>query len=306
MKILFCVLQYQFCDFYSQTNNLLSDLLNTVIGAAIGSGVVVWALYRNFREDKQRDETKRIQFQKEKIKYLQSLVRSILSDLKVQIDWDKEFVEKIREKPIDLPLLRQVPLNELERIVHQLNQEDYYHSYLGEFGNTQVIIDEFRNIISKLNYFDKNISTNSDSLKKSFEFDFERKIKLKNLVEKSMDYIAELLINNEIFEEQDDFRNFLNQTLLDFHEKKTEDSDLKFYHENFVEVLKIGLFKFVKQIPQSNYLITQMKKATFIYSDIQRQNLNVADNFETVHDQMINSFQKFEPLTNRLIEYNGE
>lgn len=305
MTLLFDIV-FQSGDFYNQDSNWYVDLLNTIIGAGIGSGVTVWALYRTFRQDKRNDETKRIQFQKEKIKYLQSLVRSILKNLKLQIGYYKTFADKIKENPFDLPLLQQVTLNELERVVHQLNQEDYYHSYLGEFGDKQEIVDEFRNIISMLNYFDGNINMNKGSLQKSFDFDYERKVKLKDLVEKSMDDTAGFLINNEILDMQHDFWNFLNQTMIDFHEKKVEQSDLKFYHDNFVEVIKKGLLDFAKTIPQAHYLIVQMKNATFIYSDIQLQNLNVADDFEKTHNEMNEFYNKFEPLTKRLMNYDGK
>jgi hypothetical protein len=296
---------FQSGDFYNEGNSWLMDLLNTIIGAGIGSGVTVWALYKTFNQDKRNEEERRIQFQKQKIKYFQSLIRSILKDLKLQIDYYKTFADKLRENLVDLPLLQQVSLNELEQIVHKLNQEDYYHSYLGEFGNSQEMVDEFRKIISVLNYFDGNIAMYKSSLQKSFDFDYERKVKLKDLVEKSMDDTAGFLINNEVLEKQHDFWNFLNQTMIDFHEKKTEQSDLKFYHDNFVEVIKKGLIDFSRTIPQAHYLIVQMKNATFIYSDIQMQNLNVADDFDQLHNDMKEFYGKFETLSKRLIDYNS-
>lgn len=204
-----------------------------------------------------------------------------------------------------MPLLQQLSLNELEQIVHKLNQEDYYHSYLGEYGNTQEMVDEFRKIISVLNYFDGNIAMYKISLQKSFDFDYERKVKLKDLVEKSINDTAGFLINNEVLEKQHDFWNFLNQTMIDFHEKKTEQSDLKFYHDNFVEVIKNGLIDFSRTIPQAHYLIVQMKNATFIYSDIQLKNITIADDFDQLHHDMKEFYGKFETLTKRLLEYNS-
>ncbi len=222
-------------------NSWWLDLFNTIIGAAIGTGATIWALYRTFKNDKQKDETKRIQFQKEKLKYLQSLIRSIEKGLPIQIEHFKTYANKIRENALKLPLLTYIPLNELDRIVNKIDQEDYYHSYLGEFGDSQNVIDEFRDIISTLNYFDGNMTIIKGSLQKSFDFDYERKISLKNIIEKSMDDAAGLLINNEILENENEFWSFINDTMIEFHEKKTEHSDLKFYHENFIEPLKSGL-----------------------------------------------------------------
>ena len=73
------------------------DLLNTIVGAAIGSGATIWTLYRTFRNDKQKDESNRIQFQKEKLKYLQSLIRSIEKGLPLQIEHFKAYAAKIKK-----------------------------------------------------------------------------------------------------------------------------------------------------------------------------------------------------------------
>ena len=59
----------QLGKFYNEdTNNWWLDLLNTVIGVFIGSGVTIWALYRTFTQDKQTVENKKIEFQKEKLR----------------------------------------------------------------------------------------------------------------------------------------------------------------------------------------------------------------------------------------------
>ena len=92
---------FQFGGFYptGEDSNWWLDLLNTIIGAAIGSGATIWALYRTFKQDKKKEEEKRVQFQKEKLKYLQSLFRTINIDLRLQIQHFKEYSEKIKSNP---------------------------------------------------------------------------------------------------------------------------------------------------------------------------------------------------------------
>ena len=288
-----------------EINSWWLDLLNTIIGAVIGTGATIWALYRTFKNDKHKDETKRIQFQKEKLKYLQSLLRSIEKGLPIQIEHFKTYANAIRQNRLELFLLTYIPLNELDRIVNKIDQEDYYHSYLGEFGDSQNVIDEFRDIISTLNYFDGNMTIIKGSLQKSFDFDYERKISLKNIIEKSMDDAAGLLINNKILENENEFWTFINDTMIEFHEKKTEHSDLGFYHANFIEPLKSGLLKFTKTIPLAHYLIIQLKNATFIYTSIQLHNVNVAEDFENWHQVMTDHFKKFTDRIKRLSNFNG-
>lgn len=286
-------------------SNWWLDLLNAVIGAGIGSGVTVWALYKTFKNDKQKEENKRIQIQEEKLKYLQSLVRSIEKGLALQIGHFKTFAETIKENPIVLPLLTYIPLNELDRIVHKINQEDYYHSYLGEYGDNQNIIDEFRDIISTLNYFDGNLTLIKDSLQNSFDFDHERKISLKNSIEKSMDEAAALLINNDILVDENEFWSFINETMIEFHNKKSENADLEFYHENFVEILKSGLLHFAPTIPLAHHLIIQLKNATFLYTSIQLHNIDLAKDFDNWHQVMAEHYKTFLIRIKRLSDQNG-
>ncbi|AVR46027.1 hypothetical protein C7S20_12610 [Christiangramia fulva] len=279
------------------------NLGNTILGAGIGSGVTVWALYRTFKHDKKKEEEKRIQFQQEKIKYLQSLLRIILQNLKIQIENYKTFALAIESDLFNLPLLSEVTLNELKRIVHQIDQEDYYHSYLGEFGHSKEIVDEFRNIISLLNYYDGNIQNYKTSLEKSFSFDYDRKIELKTIVENAMDRTAGHLIESELQNEKE-FLEFMNNLMIEFHNKATSSSDLKFYFENYVEKMKKGLIHFMRDIPQAHLLMIEMKKATYIYNDIQLQNKNVSNDFMGLYSEMMDYYPKLEKNTERIMQYN--
>lgn len=287
----------------SGNNEWYFDLGNTILGAGIGSGVTVWVLYKTFKYDKRKEEEKRIQFQQEKIRYLQSLLRIILENLKVQIENYKTFALNIKSNPLELPLLSEVTLNELKRIVHQIDQEDYYHSYLGEFGDSKEIVDEFRNIISILNYFDGNIDNYKSSLEKSFHFDHERKLELKRIVENAMDKTAGHLIDNKLLQNETEFLEFLNNLMLEFHSSATSQSDLKFYFENFVEKMKVGLIKFMKDIPEAHLLIIEMKKATYLYNDIQLQNKNVSTDFLNLKSEMMDFYPKLEKNCKRIITY---
>lgn len=123
-----------------QESNWWPDLLNAIIGSLIGLGVTVWALYRTFRKDKEKDEQKRIQFQREKIKYFQVLVASTITALKLQVEAFKKMSDDINKNPLFLPLLGLHTFNDLERAVHKINQEDYYLSYIGQFGSSKEII----------------------------------------------------------------------------------------------------------------------------------------------------------------------
>jgi hypothetical protein len=302
--LIFIDIIFQKGDFYNSDSEWWLDLLNAVVGAAIGSGVTVWALYQTFKRDKQKEESRRIQFQKEKIQYLQSLLRSINKSIELQIDAFKAASDALKESPLDPPKLSYVPFNDLSRVTGKINLEEYYHSYLAELGNSQESTDEFRKIVSFLDYFDNLIVLVKLSYEKACNYDYKAKVDLKELTEKSMDYVANAIIDPEVAA-QADFFAFLNQTLIDFHAKREEAEigDLKFYNDNFIQVLKAGLIEFAKTIPVAQYLLIQMKNATHMFEDIQSQNLYVADDFESWHTESKKNYGLYLKIANRLINH---
>lgn len=294
---------FQSGDFYNQDNSWFFDLLNTTIGTVIGSAVTVFTLYLTIRYDKNKEAKKQTQFQKEKIKYLRSLVDNIMEQLKTQIGYYKDYAEVIEKNPINLPLLKLVPLNDLERVVHRINQEDYYHAYLCEFGDKQDIINEFRSIVSYFDYFEGKLMMDKSSLQKSREFDHERKMKLKSIIEKVSGDIVAVIINSEVKQREYQFWNFLYESKKEFDSKKTAESDLNFWHENLIEVIKHRLPEFAESIFPAQELIFQTRDATILYNDIQTLNRLVAKDFNKDHSKMIEYYEKLKPLTNRLNHY---
>jgi hypothetical protein len=295
---------FQLGDFYNQnTSNSWFDILNTIIGALIGSGVTIWVLYRTFRQDKKKDETRRVQFQKEKIKYLQSLVKNTISALEKQIENFKTFSDIIKQVPLNIPLLKQVPLNDLDRLVHKINQEEYYHAYLGQFTGTSEIIEEFRKLYGLLDYFHGNLNIMEDSLKRAQDFDYERKLKIKKVVDDVMQDTADYLIN-PVFAQQTDMLSFINETLNNFYKDRKGEEDLKYFHDNFIQVIMIGLLPYVGTVPQVTQLLRQLKNATFIYSDIQNQNKYLADGFLEQYAVLKTHFTTLKIVAKRLTEYD--
>jgi hypothetical protein len=297
---------FQSGDFFNQDQGWLQNFLITTLGAAIGSGATIWAVYLAFNQDKKKDEWKRIQFQKEKMKYLQSLIRNINRDLRIQIDAFKTQSDTINAAPLNLPRLSQVPFNDIERVVDKLNLEEYYHSYLNEFGDSQEYIDEFRKIVSFLDYAYGNLVMIKDSFQKTCTYDYEAKVKLKDMIEKALDDVASMLIFPEVVA-QHDFFNFLNESLVTFHAQRdaSDNADLKFYHDNFIHVVKTGLIPFSFTIPVAHKLIVQLKNATHFYEDIQAQNVYIADDFTHWFTDMNKHYTEYLPITNRIVNYKG-
>ncbi len=284
-------------------------LLNTFIGAVIGSGATIFALYKTFKNDKRKEDQHKLDFQKEKLKYLQSLMRSIRTGLEVQIQHLLPFAATIKADPLNIPLLTFVPLNELTRLVHKINQEDYYHSYLGEFGDHQSVIDEFRDIISTMNYFDAYINQIKSVLEKSVQYDHERKLKLKELFDKIKQAIIALLIDNDIQQSEKEYwqqSKHLMETFDNADKAAEGKTDLRFYYENMIEPLQTILSQFESKFDRLAPLVIDTVNAINLYHNILLQNDSVANDFEEDKKALQKEYDELHPKIKRLMDWGSK
>lgn len=298
---------FQSGDFYSaETSSWWLDLLNTIIGAGIGSGVTIWALYRTFWQDKLNDDNKKVEFQKEKLRYFQSLIRSINKDIQAQTEHFKKFSDTVKADPLELPLLGYAPLNDLTQAVHNIDQEDYYHSYLATFGRGQSNVEEFREIYSFLNFFDGNMALIKNSLQKSFDFDYKRKVELKALLEKTMEEVSSYIINKQLQKDHPAFIKYINDFYVAFHTNKPDVTDLTYYIDYFVIKLKTKeLAGFAINIPEAHSLITKLKTCSQDFGIIKLQNVHLASKFDEHFKLFDKEHKELQNKIKRIDNYAG-
>jgi hypothetical protein len=71
----------------------------------------------------------------------------------------------------------------------------------------------------------------------------------------------------------------------------------------FFKVIKSGLIPFLSSVPVAHSLIIQLKSATFLFNDIQAQNIVVAKDFINLSVKMKDFHQQLKNNTERLINY---
>ena len=294
---------FQSGEFINPDNNWWQDLLNTILGAAIGSGATIGAVYITFKKDRNKEENKKVQFQIEKIKYFKSLIKNTTSDLKAQIGFIKDLADAINKDPFDLPLLEVRTFNDLDRLVHKVNQEEYYHAYLGQFGSSDDLIEEFRKIYSLIDFFDASVQMVKEMFKSAQGFDSDRKMKYLEQFESTLDNIvANILINKNLAQHTEMIR-FMDAVVVKYHQGLTERSDIKYAQENFVNALKTGIINYGKTIPEINSLLMNLKNLTILYSNIQVQNKYMSEQLLAQYKYLNEHFTQFESQTKRLLAH---
>lgn len=294
---------FQSGEFYDQGNGWWSELFNTIIGATIGSGATLWALYETFKRDKKNEDETRFRFQIEKIRYLKSLVEEIIRSVGKQNEFYLEFAEKVEGDTVYLPLLGQVPLNELEQVVTKLNQEDYYHSYLKIFGDTEAKVKEFRTIISLMNFLYRITNDSQITLMKSFEHDHERKIDLKKAIENSEEYAIGLIANKQMRETYPKVVALLDKSFQAYHEDRTDPSDLQYVFDKFINPAMNDLIDFGAGIPEVHNLLLKFKYAITSFNSIKIHNLELAAQYKEQHLKVSEAYAKLVQATQPLVAY---
>ncbi|RIW12089.1 hypothetical protein D0X99_19745, partial [Algoriphagus lacus] len=137
-------------------------------------------------------------------------------------------------------------------------------------------------------------------LMKSVQFDYERKIRYKNIVEKAMDDTA-LIFNAAKQEDRvSEFEAFLNQSLLNFYQGDVNFSDLNYFQANFVDPIKIEIVEKYRDNDVAVHLAGELKKATYIFNEIKLSNAEIAFDFESIYKNYEDSSNKLNDLTLKL------
>lgn len=289
-------------EFLSVTNWLV-ELIIVVVGAAIGFIGAILAVYLASKRQQKKEKEVKEGIYSDKLNYLRSLVLKSDQGITRQNKYFQEYEQKIKENPFELPLLKTVLLNELHIVVNKLDQEHYYHAYLNKFGNGNSIIDEFGAITSSLNYFYESINLLKDSSKRSLELDYERKTKLKGVLNNLEEECAGILKNTEIKESNHDFWTCVNSIFYTFQLK--EQPNFEYILQHFVTPLKEGISQYVKTVSIAHSLILQCRKATILFFEISTHNERVADDFRRQYSKMSVDIQEFRVKIQRLKDFNS-
>lgn len=93
---------FQSGEFINPDNSWITDLVIAIVGAAIGAGATIMALYYTFQHDKRKEEERRFQYQIQKVRYFQSLIKNVQKSLNSQVDGLKVFVDSIKKNPLEI------------------------------------------------------------------------------------------------------------------------------------------------------------------------------------------------------------
>lgn len=274
---------FQSGEFNNEGNSFWSDLLINVFGALVGTLTALWVFMLTVKHDRKKEKEKDEKIISQRLHYFSSMIDSIADTVSQQSKHIKEFCEKQRKDSLNIPLITLLPMNDLKRFSDLQNHEDYYHAYLSKFGYKAETVKEYRSFYSLIDYLKSQTDQAQDILNKSMQFDYERKVQYKELVEKAMDGTALLFNNAKQNDNIDEFAEFLNQSLLNFYSGEINYADLNEFQSKFVDPVKVKIIEKYRHIEAAIQLAGELKKATYIFTSIQFSNNEIANDFEQIY-----------------------
>jgi len=291
---------FQSGEFYNEGNSFLSDFLINAFGALIGTLTALTIFWLTIKHDRKNKKANEVKVISQRLHYFSSIVNNITDIVTKQNVFLKDFFEKQRKDTLNIPLITLLPDNDLRRFSELQNHEDYYHAYLSKFSYSSETVEEYRCFYSYIDFLKAQIDQLRDRLMKSIQYDHDRKVKYKILVEKAMDDTARIVGTATISNRITEFEMFLNQSLLNFYSIENDHFDLNNYQSFFVEPVKIEIIKKYAKNEIALQLVSELKKATYIFSEITTLNYKISCDVENIYEKYNEVCSELEKLAMKL------
>lgn len=278
----------RFGTFYYEDGgiSILSDFIINALGALIGVLGGLWIYYlQKWRQ------------QKDTLKYVVSLIESVIAHSKTQASNCKDLAAELRKRPTDYHMLSFEANHDLKRLADKLNQENFYHSYLGEYKRKPESYSTFKKIYSEIDFLDQIIDQLKSYIEKEFYYIVEMKKKFVDFLEEGEAKSALLTVHpNYINQEQ--IVVFLNSALMKFRQNMQDPNDVDYPLKEFITPVKNFLAKYHFTKPECNDIVSLLKKAETRHMIVVSKSEALANELENYyHKKLMEHANKLEKIT---------
>lgn len=243
---------FKFGTFYYEGggSSMLSDFIISALGALIGVLGGLWIYYlQQWRQ------------QKDTLKYVVSLIESVVAHSKTQASNCKDLAAALRRRPTDYHMLSFEANHDLKRLANKLNQENFYHSYLSKYKRKPESYSSFKKIYSEIDFIDQIIDQLKSYIEKEFYYIVEMKKKFVEFLEEGEAKSALLTVHPDYITKQQQVVVYLNSALINFRQNMKDPNDIDYPLQGFVTPVKdfLATYHFTK--PECNDIVSLFKKA---------------------------------------------
>lgn len=235
-----------------QPSNVIVNVLKDygpLISPAVAVGLFILTQYFTKRKERKSKE----KTQTEKLNYLASLIRGIISNIEINITNFEDRIVKFKSVPHMFHPLMWQQSYELERVVTKLALEDYYLAYVKKFGSIKSARETFKRIIECSDTLYKLSDEIFNLTKTAFHNDNDRRIYASNISNK-VDAEIFKLINSSVYIDNAsvDCKQSIN-SLLNSIDSIAQTKNLDTYKDKFITPL------YTKVTELKNVMLTENK-----------------------------------------------
>lgn len=218
-----------------------------------------------------------IQVRKDRLKYISSLIETIVPSAIRQAGYCNEYAQFIIDQPWSNGNLRLEANRDPKRLADKVDQEGVYHAFLWKYGRTEQTYTSFQKLYGYIDYIDYLIDDLIKTNERVLTFTWERKKQYQLTFKKAKEAIQSLYIIQEIQETQPELIEFASNLLEEFSEKQTGENIIDSY-KIVVQPLQDYIMQKAKQHPKVTELLFLTQSLTEEYTGIQLSaNHNASD-----------------------------
>lgn len=276
-------------------------MFDEMAGAFLGALGTLLVFYLTMRSDKRKERRKDKNEAAQNNSYLQSLIIATLGNASAQRDFLKSHIDAVRANPGRYNERQFSTIQDLKRLVKTLEQDKYYHAYLGEFKNTKESIDNFRAITASADYlYEVMDQLKGETVRNAILFDHNRRKEYQKMLEDGN------LQANEIAKQAETQMPELAKVIYahitrEFTPTHPTD-DITVIQNQFVEPFKKELLSKYTNVQPARLILENLKQMTTLYSDIIAQNKHHADVIEYDYKSIVEALGWLEKGSKDLIE----
>ena len=285
--------------FFLQCQNISSTtsswIVEKILPSLIGTGTALFVFYLTTRRDKNKEEKKKDEERGDKVTYLKSLLDNVINVTTQQRTNLNNHIEKIKQNTVDFHLMTFVPLTDFKRATETLSKEDYFTAFNKFYRDKLDTTKVYNSLLSNIDYLNAQFVEVPEILKRSQQFDYERKLQYKELVDKTINMTGTILLRESanmqpIFQQMD-------KILLDFMTNLKDHSDITYYNNEFSIKMNDLLVSYmltpgVTTSDEIRLLAENTRNANQLFSIINKSNLMVADDIEEIEKLVNNSLEE--------------
>jgi hypothetical protein len=285
--------------FFLQCQNLNATnsnwIVDKILPSLIGTGTALFVFYLTTRRDKNKEEKKMDEERGDKVTYLKSLLDNIINVTTQQTKNLSEHIEKIKQNTVDFQLMTFVPLTDFKRAIETLSKEEYFTAfnkfYREKINTTKV----YNSLISNIDYLNAQFVEVPEILRKSQQFDYERKLQYKELVDKTINMTGTILLKESA--NMSPFFQQMDKILLDFMTNLKDHSDITYYNNEFSIKMNDFIVSYmltpgVTASDEIMLLAENTRNANQLFGIINKSNLMVADDIEEIKKLVDSSLEE--------------